>query len=104
MPSSLAPRLTTAFTFTRSPAAAAASIPSSTRCDREVDVVQRAERRVVDRVEADRDAVEPGAASASAFCGSSGAVRRQRELEAGNRGEQLDEVLDVRGARAARRP
>ena len=28
--------------------------------DREVDVVQRTERRVVERVEADRDAIEPG--------------------------------------------
>ena len=56
--SSLTPRLTTQLTLTGSPAAAAASIPSSTRLDGEVDVVHRPEGRVVERVEADRDPVE----------------------------------------------
>ena len=95
MPSSFAPRLTTAFTLTRRPAAAAASIPSSTCCDGEVDVVQRAEGGVVDRVEADGDAVEAGARERLGLLRQQRAVRRERELEAGNRVQQLDEVLDV---------
>ena len=69
--SSFAPRLTTAFTFTGRPASCAAVDPLEHAVDREVDVVQRAERRVVERVEADGDAVRPASASACAFCGSS---------------------------------
>jgi hypothetical protein len=62
--SSFRPRLTTMFTFTGSPAAAARRFPSSTAA-REVDVVHRAEDLVVERVEADRDAPQPGVASAA---------------------------------------
>ena len=43
-----------------SPASSAASIPSSTLRDREVDPVHRPEDRVVERVEADRHPLQPG--------------------------------------------
>ena len=95
MPASLTPRLTTAFTFTGRPAAAAASMPSSTRCDGEVDVVQRAEDRVVDGVEAHGDAVEAGVRERLRLLRQERAVRRQRELEVRDLGELRDEPLDV---------
>ena len=43
--------------------------------DREVDVVQRLEGRVVDRIEADGDAVEPGARERLGLLRQQGAVR-----------------------------
>ena len=63
----------------------------------EVDVVQRAERRVVDGVEADRDAAQAGAGERLGLLRQQRAVRRQRELELPriSCSEQLDEVLDV---------
>ena len=75
---------------------AAASIPSSTRVDGEVDVVHRAERRVVERVEADVDAVEPRVARAPrALRARSDAFVVSVEVEAVDRGEPLDERLEL---------
>ncbi len=63
--------------------------------DGEVDVVQRCEGRVVERVEADGDAVEAGARERLGLLREQRAVRRQRDLQIRNRREQLDEVFDV---------
>ena len=97
---SFAPRLTTALTFTGSPAAAAASIPSSTCWTGKSTsfMARNASSSSESRLTVTR--LRPAAASASAFCGEERAVRRQRELEPVavgrlDRGEQLDEVLDV---------
>ena len=58
MPSSLRPRFTTTFTFTGRPAGRGGVDALEHLRDREVDVVHRAERRVVERVEADGHARE----------------------------------------------
>ncbi len=70
IPSSFAPRLTTAFTFTRRPAAAAASIPSSTRCTGKSTSFSA--RNVASSIESRLTVTRsrPARASASAFCGS----------------------------------
>ena len=73
MPSSLRPRLTTALTLTGMPAAAAASIPSSTRDTGKSTSFIARKMLVVERVEADGDAVEAASASAGAFAASSDA-------------------------------
>ena len=61
----------------------------------EVDVVQRAERGVVDRVEADGDAVEACARERFGLLRQKRAVRRERELETRDRVQLLDELFDV---------
>ena len=91
---SFRPRLITAFTFTGIPAAAAASIPSSTRCDGEVDVVHGAEGLVVERVQADGDTVEPRGRQRLSLRREQRRVRRQRELGAEGR-EHGDQPVDV---------
>ena len=57
--------------------------------DREVDVVQRSELRVVERVEADGDAAQAGIGERLRLLGQQRAVRRQRQLDV-ERGELLD--------------
>ena len=71
MPSSFAPRLTTAFTLTGSPAAAAASIPSSTLCTGKSTSfnARNASSSTESRLTVTRS--RPASASACAFCGSS---------------------------------
>ena len=95
MPSSLAPRLTTAFTLTGSPAAAAASIPSRTFCTGKSTSFSALECGVVDRVEAHGHPVEASLCERLGLLLEQRAVRRQRELETRNRVQQLDEALDV---------
>ena len=63
--------------------------------DGEVDVVQRAEGDVVDRVERDGDPVEARIFQRLRKLGEQRAVRRQRELEPVDLLQQRDEVLDV---------
>ena len=55
------PRLTTMLILTGArPAARAAAIPSSTRASGHVDAAHGPEDRVVERVEADGDPLQPG--------------------------------------------
>src|SRR5579862_2418992 len=63
--------------------------------DGEVDVVQCAELGVVDRVEGDGDAVQACVGEGLRLLREKRAVRRQRELDPGDRRELLDEPLDV---------
>ena len=63
--------------------------------DREVDVVHRAEGRVVERVEAHVDAVEPRVAQRLRLPREERRVRRQRQVEAVDRREPLDEALEL---------
>ncbi len=71
IPSSFTPRLTTALTFTGSPAAAAASIPSSTRSTGKSTSLSA--RKVASSTESRLTVTRsrPARASASAFCASS---------------------------------
>ena len=62
--------------------------------DGEVDVVQRAERRVVERVEADGDALQAGVGERARLSGEQRGVRRQRQVDVERR-ELLDEALEV---------
>ena len=62
--------------------------------DGEVDVVHRAERRVVERVEADGHAREPRVGERLRLLRQERAVRRQRQLDVERR-EHLDQPLDV---------
>ena len=62
--------------------------------DREVDVVQRAERRVVERVEAHRDARQAGGSECLRLLWEQRAVGRQRQVDA-ELCELLDQTLDV---------
>ena len=62
---------------------------------REVDVVHRLEHGVVHRVEADGDAFETGVTQRLCFFGEQRAVGSQRQVEAGNVGQQFDQLLDV---------
>ncbi len=79
--SSLTPRLTTALTFTFRPAAAAAAIPSSTRLTGKPTsfIARNVASSSESRLTVTRRS--PAAASASAFWGKQGAVRRQRDVE-----------------------
>src|SRR6188472_37200 len=63
--------------------------------DREVDVVHRAEGRVVERVEADVDPAETRVAEDARLPGEERRVRRQRDVEAVDRREPLDEPLEL---------
>ena len=72
--------------------------------DREVDVVHRAEGLVVERVQADRDALEPGVLERLRLARQQGAVRRQRQVDTRDRGEHLQQGLEDRGAAAVPRP
>ena len=104
--SSLTPRLTTMLTLTGRPAAAAASMPSSTRCDREADVVHPLEHLVVERVQADRDRSRPAARSAVRLARQQRAVGGQRQVaQAVARGGRPASrpASRCRGAAAARR-
>ncbi len=96
MSPSFIPRFTTMLILIgASPAAAAASIPSSTFATGKVGVVHRAKRRVVERVEAHRDAREAGVAQAARLLREQRAVGRQRDVgDAGFR-EHRDQPLDV---------
>ena len=63
--------------------------------DGEADVVHGAERLVVERVEADGDALEAGGDERLGLLGQQRAVRRQRHVEAAERGQALDQQLEV---------
>src|SRR5579859_6039446 len=63
--------------------------------DREVDVVHRAEHLVVEGVEADRHAVEPGVPKGLCLPRQEGAVRRQRQVEVVDLRQLLDQALEV---------
>ena len=62
--------------------------------DREVDVVERAERGVVERVEADGDARQAGVRERLRLLRQQRAVRRQRQVDV-ERAELLDQPLEV---------
>ena len=93
-PASLTPRLTTPFIFTGRPRRPRPRSLEDAR-DGEVGVVHRAERRVVERVEAHGDAVEPGVAECLRLAREERRVRRQRQVEPVDRREALDEALDL---------
>ena len=62
---------------------------------RKVDVVHRAERRVVERIEADGDALEARGAQVARLLREQRAVGRQREVDvAADRGQLLDQALE----------
>ena len=65
--------------------------------DRKIDVVHRAEHRVIERVEADGDPIEAGILECARFlAGQKRAVRRQREvLKSADLRQHLDEALEV---------
>ena len=63
--------------------------------DGEVDVVHRAERRVVERVEADVDTIEARRAKHLGLAGEQRGVRRQGQVEALDLREPLDEHLEL---------
>ena len=64
--------------------------------DREVDVVHRAERRVVERVERHRHAIQAGVGEPRGHARQQRAVRRQRDVvDAGQRGEARDQLVDA---------
>ena len=63
--------------------------------DREADVVHGAERLVVERVEADRDALQAGRDERLGLLRQQRAVRRQGDVEAAERREALDQHLEI---------
>ena len=63
--------------------------------DGEVDVVQRTEHRIVDRVETDVDASQARVRERLRLLCQQRAVRRQGDVERRDRREHLDEVLEV---------
>jgi hypothetical protein len=81
--------LTTAFTFTGRLDAREDAL------DREVDVVHCAERRIVDRVEADGHAPQPRSGQRRRLLRQQGAVRRQCQVERVDRGEPCDQDLEI---------
>ena len=100
--SSLTPRLTTAFTFTGSPAAAAASIPSSTRCTGKSTsfIARKASSSSESRLTVTRS--QPGVRERLRLRREQRRVRRQRQLDVERR-QPRDQPLERRAARAARR-
>ena len=91
---SFRPRLTTAFTLTGQALRRRGVDPVEHARDGEVDVVHRLEGLVVERVEADGDAVEPGRGERCSLRREQRRVRRQRQLGAERR-EQRDQPVDV---------
>src|SRR5688500_47809 len=67
--------------------------PLEDALDREVDVVHRTEGRVVERVEADVDAIEPRVAKRLRLPGEEGRVGRQRQVEPVDRRQAPDEAF-----------
>src|SRR5438067_7068248 len=63
--------------------------------DWEIDVVHGLERRVIERVEADRDPAEPGSREGLGLLRQQGTVRGQREIEVSEPRELLHEPLEV---------
>ena len=68
--------------------------PLEDALDREVDVVQRPEGLVVERVEADRDSAQPGVGEGTGLLRQQRAVRRQREVDVERR-ERLEQPLEL---------
>ena len=64
--------------------------------DREVDVVHLAEDRVVDRIEADSDAIEAGGGQRRGLRGEQRGVRGEGDLRVGDRGKHLDQLRQLR--------
>src|SRR5207245_4694925 len=62
---------------------------------REIDVVHALERRVVERVEAHRDALEACRREGPGLLCEQRAIRREREVEVSEAPELLDETLEV---------
>ena len=91
---SLTPRLTTQFTLTGIPTACAASIPSSTReTGKSTSFIAR-KIVVVERVEADGDALEAGVLERLRLLRQRRGVGRQRQVDRQRR-EHLDQALDA---------
>ena len=63
--------------------------------DGKIDVVHCAECRVVERIETDGDTRKSRCTQRTRFFSKQCAVRGQREINAGQRGELLDQTLDV---------
>ncbi len=93
--SSLTPRLTTMFTLTGQAGGGGRIDAGENARDGEVDVVQRAEDLVLERVEADGDPVEAGGSEGTCLLRKERAVRRHGQVEAWDVGEHRDELLDV---------
>ena len=70
-------------------------MPSSTLRHRKVDIVHLAEGRVVERIEAHRHALQAGLAQGMRLSRQQRAVGGQRQFEAGDRRQHLDQPLDV---------
>ena len=95
IPSSLTPRLTTALTFTGEPGLGRRLDALEHPRDGEVDVVHRAEGRVVERVEADVDPVQAGVVQRGALRARSDAFVVSVRSSAVDRREPGDEPLDL---------
>ena len=63
--------------------------------DGKIDVVHRAEGRIVERVEAHSDPLQTGVAQASRFLRQQRAVGGQRQIKVADRGQHLDQPFDV---------
>jgi len=85
------------FTFTGvSPADAAASIPARTRATGKPTSFIAVKGVIVERVEADRYAVEAGVLECLGFCGEGGAVGGERDVaDPVDVGEHRDEMVEV---------
>ena len=92
---SLTPRLTTALTLTRQTGGGGGRDAVEHAADGEADVVHGAERLVVQRVEADGDALQAGGDERLGLLRQQRTVRRQRQVEAAERGQALDQQLEV---------
>ena len=93
---SFRPRFTTMLTLTGRPASAARVDALEHPLDREVDVVHRAEHRIVERVEADGHAAEAGVGEGSRLPREERPVGRHGDVvDAVDRREHRDEPLEV---------
>ena len=93
---SFSPRLTTTLTFTGEPGLRGCVDPGEHARDREVDVVHRAEDLVVERVEAHRDAREPGVRERLRLLRQERGVRRQRDVESSSSAASMrDQQLEI---------
>src|SRR6185437_11394847 len=63
--------------------------------DREIDVVHRPKRRIVERVQTYGDARKPRIAQRARLFREQRAVRRQREIDVAERRQHLDQTLEM---------
>ena len=92
---SLTPRLTTQLTLTGSPTACGRLDALEHARDREVDVVHRLEDRVVERVEADGDALQAGVLERLRLLRQQRGVGRQRQVEPASAASIAIRLLDA---------